>query len=148
MKRHYRHTQNGRFVKWIMGATIALCLLIAGINGWSSPVAFPLYGVTLVLMFVTWLFSSLTIEIDDEEFCHFFGSGFWKKRYLRSDIESVKHVQNRWVYGWGIRLTPHGWLYNISGFDAVEVKFRSGKKIRVGTDDPEGVLDLLNADKN
>jgi len=33
-------------------------------------------------------------------------------------------------------MTPHGWLYNVSGLDAVEVTTKSGKKYRIGTDVP------------
>lgn len=40
-------------------------------------------------------------------------------------------------YGWGIHLTPHGWLYNVSGSDAVEIRMKTGKKYRIGTDVPE-----------
>jgi len=28
-------------------------------------------------------------------------------------------------------------LYNVSGFDAVEIKLRTGKKFRIGTDVPQ-----------
>ncbi|MEJ2284164.1 MAG: hypothetical protein P8X85_11275 [Desulfobacterales bacterium] len=42
-------------------------------------------------------------------------------------------------YGRNIRLTPHGWLFNVSGLHAVEIPLRSGKKYRMGTDDPEGL---------
>ena len=34
-------------------------------------------------------------------------------------------------------MTPHGVLYNVSGFDAVEIKLRTGKKFRIGTDVPQ-----------
>jgi hypothetical protein len=30
-----------------------------------------------------------------------------------------------------------GWLYNVSGLRAVEVGLKSGRKYRVGTDEPE-----------
>jgi len=90
-----------------------------------------------------WLFSSLTVEISDEELYHYFGPGFWKKTYLLSEIETVTQVRNSWIFGWGIRLTPHGWLYNVSGLDAVQIELRSGRKVRIGTDDPGGLLSAL-----
>jgi len=46
-------------------------------------------------------------------------------------------VKNHWYYGWGIRLTPHGVLYNVSGFYAVELRLRTGKEFRIGTDVPQ-----------
>ncbi len=44
-----------------------------------------------------------------------------------------------WYYGWGIRgwLWPKMWIYNVSGFDAVEIKLKNGKMYRIGTDEPK-----------
>jgi hypothetical protein len=52
-------------------------------------------------------------------------------------------VKNPWYYGWGIHLTPSGWLYNVSGFWAVELQMKNGKKYRIGTDDPEGLVQVI-----
>ena len=41
--------------------------------------------------------------------------------------------------GWGIHLTPYGWLYNVSGFDAVAITLRDGREFAFGTDDPDGL---------
>jgi len=54
-------------------------------------------------------------------------------------------VRNKWWYGLGIRLTPHGWLYNVSGLDAIEIVRRSGKTFRVGTDEPKALAAALRA---
>jgi len=54
-------------------------------------------------------------------------------------------VRNKWWYGLGIRLTPHGWLYIVSGLDAVEIVRISGKKFRVGTDEPQALVTALTA---
>jgi hypothetical protein len=123
-----------------MMMAIVLCLGIAGLNSFASPVSFSLYGVIVLLLLLTVLFRSLTVEVDDEELRHYFGPKFWKKTYLLQDIESIEQVRNSWIFGWGIRLTPHGWLYNVSGLDAVEITLRSDRKFRIGTDDPQGVL--------
>ncbi len=123
---------------------ILLCLVIAWANQFLTPVALSLYGMILIFAVLIWLFGSLTIEVDGEELCHYFGPGFWKKTYLLSDIESVEQVRNSWIFGWGIRLTPHGWLYNVSGLDAVQVQLRSGRKFRIGTDDPQGVISAIS----
>ena len=41
-----------------------------------------------------------------------------------------------WWYGWGIHLTPYGWLYNVSGWDAVAITLRNGRRVSLGTDQP------------
>jgi hypothetical protein len=140
----YEHTQHATLIKNIMRTMILLCLIIAGVNQFVTPAALSLYGIILIFAVLTWLFGSLTIEVHVEELCHYFGPGFWKKTYLLSDIESVEQVRNSWIFGWGIRLTPHGWLYNVSGLDAVQVQLRSGRKFRIGTDDPQGVISAIS----
>ena len=58
-------------------------------------------------------------------------------------IAIVTQVRNRWWWGFGIRWTPHGWMWNISGLDAVELTYHNGKKFRIGTDEPEALLEAL-----
>jgi hypothetical protein len=141
----YEHTQHATLIKNIMRTMILLCLIIAGVNQFVTPVALSLYGIILIFAVLTWFFGSLTIEVDGEELCHYFGPGFWKKTYLLSDIESVEQVRNSWIFGWGIRLTPHGWLYNVSGLDAIQIQLKSGGKFRIGTDDAHGLIAAIQS---
>ena len=67
------------------------------------------------------LFGSLTIEILDGELCCRFGIGLIRKRFPLRHVVAVETVRNSWIWGWGIRYTPHGWLFNVSGLDAVEL---------------------------
>jgi len=60
-----------------------------------------------------------------------------------SQVQNAAVVRNKWYYGWGIRLTPGGWLWNVSGLDAVELTFKNGKKFRIGTDEPDRLLQAL-----
>ncbi len=83
------------------------------------------------------LFSTLTVVIGEDELDVRFGPGVIRKRFKLRDIKSCQAVRNHWYYGWGIRSTPQGWLYNVSGLDAVEIKLRTGKRLRIGTDAPQ-----------
>ena len=56
-----------------------------------------------------------------------------------AEIVACKPIRIRWWYGWGIHLTPYGWLYNVSGLDAVAMTLRNGRKFALGTDDPQGL---------
>ena len=141
---YYYHTQKGTLIKILMAGIILILLCIAGANGWNAPLKFWWYGIVVLLIILMWLFSSLTVEVEDEELKHWFGPGFWKKAYALQDIESVKQVRNSWIFGWGIRITPHGWLYNVSGLDAVQIQLCSGRKFRIGTDDPQGLFDAIS----
>ena len=90
------------------------------------------------------LFWSLTITVTDTHFSHAFNLDFWKRSYAFADIESFSKVQNSWLYGFGIRFIGTGWLYNVSGTDAILVQFKNGKKVRIGTDDQENLYNVLS----
>ena len=141
----YKHKQVGYLIRIVF--IIATFILLTNIffTGQLLPplVMYLMYGGILILLMCGWVFGSLTVTVDEDEIQHWFGPGFWRKTYLLLDIASVKKVRNSWIYGWGIRLTPHGWLYNVSGLDAIEVELRSGRKLRIGTDDPDGLIAAL-----
>jgi len=92
-----------------------------------------------VVIFILASFTTLTVLIDEKYLQIKFGYGIFRKKFLLSEIVSAKQVKNCWYYGWGIKiwLWPYMWIYNISGFDAVEIIMRNGKIYRIGTDIPE-----------
>ena len=93
--------------------------------------------VCTVLGLALLMFHSLRVEIGTSEISITFGIGWIKKRFPLSQISSARPVTNRWFYGWGIRYTPHGWLFNVSGWDATEIEMHNGKKYRIGSDEPD-----------
>ena len=82
-------------------------------------------------------FYKLTIEVDDVYVRAIFGPGFTFRRIRLSDIGACEPIRIRWWYGWGIHLTRYGWLYNVSGWDAVAFTLRNGRRVSFGTDQPE-----------
>lgn len=128
----YRHTQSGTLM-------IGMCLVAAGfvfyylLNGGPSW----LWVVLALLAGVGSVFSSLTVSIDEKNLTAAFAPGWPRVVVPLADIAEAHVVRNPWYYGWGIRLTPHGTLYNVSGFDAVQIKNKNGKALRIGTDEPE-----------
>ena len=133
MIKHYEHTQVGYLIIVAMAATMVLIGIVlanAGIN-WIA------IGVLIIIAVALVLFCSLTVVIWEEELEVRFGPGPIRKRFKLNEIESYKVVKNHWYNGWGIRLIPHGILYNVSGFYAVEIKLRTGKQYRIGTNVPQ-----------
>jgi hypothetical protein len=45
-----------------------------------------------------------------------------------------------WWYGIGIRFTPTGLMYNVATGRTVDLVFHSGKRVRIGTDEPDALL--------
>jgi hypothetical protein len=89
------------------------------------------------------LFCKLKIEIDDQTLLASFGIGLIKKKVPLAQIVAYEPIRIRWWYGWGIHLTPYGWLYNVSGLDAVAITLRNGSKFALGPDDPRGLADAI-----
>ena len=132
----YSHTQTGYVLLVGLGGA---CLVVAGLGvgfGWNGVLA----GVFAVLMGAGVLFHSLTVQIRDGWLACWFGPGLIQKRFPLEDISEAEAVRNKWYYGWGVRYTPHGWLFNVSGLDAVQITLLSGKTYRIGTDEPEALL--------
>ncbi|MBM4167833.1 MAG: hypothetical protein FJ215_01545 [Ignavibacteria bacterium] len=128
----YRHTQIGYPLIVGLAIPVAVELYLIATVGFTLIVA-AILGMLLLTML---LFATLTVTIAAGEIVARYGIGLIRKRFLLSEVASCRIVRNKWYYGWGIRLTPHGWLYNISGLDAVELEFKDGKKNRIGTDKP------------
>ena len=132
MIKRYEHTQVG----YLIIAAMAVVMVLIGIILAKAGINWIAIGVLIIIAVALVLFSSLTVVIWEEELEVRFGPGPIRKRFKLNEIESCKVVKNHWYNGWGIRLIPHGILYNVSGFYAVEIKLRTGKQYRIGTDTP------------
>jgi hypothetical protein len=95
--------------------------------------------VTLSILFLLGSFATLNIKIDKEYLRLKFGYGIFRKKFNLKEIDSVKSVKHKWYHGWGIRywLGSNIWIYNVSGFGAIEIKMKNGKTSRIGTDEPK-----------
>ena len=95
--------------------------------------------VTILILFLLGSFATLNVKIDNENLKLKFGYGLFRKKFKLKEIDSVESVKNKWYYGWGIRywLGSNIWIYNVSGFGAVEIKMKNGKTSRIGTDEPK-----------
>jgi hypothetical protein len=136
----YRHTQSGT---WIVTLCLAVAVLDAAI-AWRTGQWLPVV-VLVVLIAVAVLFSSLTVEVSDHELRWYFGPGLWTYRLPLDDIEKVAVMRNHWWNGFGIRMRAGFRLYNVSGFDAVELRLKSNDVRRIGTDDPQGLAAALTS---
>jgi len=135
MTGHYKHTQIGYVILVSLGATLAVIVYLMAAFGFNW-IAF---AVLTILGACTVLFGTLTVIIKEDVLEIRFGPGIIRKKFLLKEVESCQAVKNPWYYGWGIRVIPHGWLYNVSGFYAVEIRMMSGKKYRISTDVPNAL---------
>jgi hypothetical protein len=128
----YRHRQVGTLVLLIVGFSVAaLAAVLYFVE--PNPVG---TAVLIILALCMGLFWALTVEVTETDLILKFGFGLIRKRFPLEAIAAARAVRNKWYYGWGIRLLPHGWLYNVSGLDAVEIDMADGSRHRIGTDQP------------
>lgn len=136
----YRHKQNARSLLTLISFPLLICVLAALSN--------PEYRLGLIVAAAflggaAILFSSLTIEVTADTLSWRFGPGLIHKELALSEIASAEMVRSTWLDGWGIHYTRRGWLYNVSGLDALLIKRKDGKALLLGSDDPVGLWETL-----
>jgi hypothetical protein len=139
MIKRYEHTQVGYFIiVAIVAMMVAIGIIMAnaGVN-WIAAI------VLVVLVVVLALFHSLTVIISGEELVVHFGPGAIRRRFKLNEIESCQAVRIPWYYGWGIRLTPQGMVFRVSGFHAVQIRLNTGREFVIGTDVPQELEEAI-----
>jgi len=137
----YEHTQIGHVAIWAL--LVPAILFALGAMSQSPPDQGISFVISLVFLITIALFYKLTITINEETLSASFGIGIIRKRVSVAEIAACEPIRIRWWYGWGIHLTPYGWLYNVSGLDAVAITLRNGRKFALGSDDPHGLAEAI-----
>ena len=139
----YKHTQIGYLMLVVLLAVLVL-FAWAQITARLEPPSVDsgtnllVTAVMVLILFILASFATLTVTIDKNYIGIKFGYGIFRKKFPLNEIASAISVKNHWYYGWGIRLWlwPKMWIYNVSGFDAIEIIMKNGRIYRIGTDDP------------
>ncbi|TNE80628.1 MAG: hypothetical protein EP332_06965 [Bacteroidetes bacterium] len=99
----------------------------------------------LVMLLVMLMFYQLRIRVFADHIKLTYGIGL--NINLKFDrILKADPIKTPWYYGFGIRITPQGMLYNIQGRTALVVYYeRNGKpkKVMIGTDKPDELFKAL-----
>lgn len=137
----YKHTQIGYLILAVTVVVLAFFVWVYSMAVNEAPAvdSGPNLFVSAVMFFVIFIlvsFATLNVSIDEKYLKVKFGYGIFKKNFLLEQIVSAKIVKNKWYYGWGVRMWfwPRMFIYNVSGFDAVEITMANGKVYRIGTD--------------
>lgn len=143
----YRHTQVGTVV---IGAVAVMALItVLVLVPAAGSVSLPVLAVLAITGAVLVTFSSLTVEIEKDTLACRFGVGLIRRSIPLSEIDHVRAVVNPWFVGWGIRWIPgSSWVWNVSGFQAVELTMKNKRRFRIGTDEPEALVQAIERSKN
>jgi hypothetical protein len=139
----YEHRQVG----WItVIALFAIAVLICVAAAISAPSERTLsYSLVPIVLVVAALFSTLTVRVTDKRVMWYFGVSGIGRSVALTEITSIRAIKTSILEGWGIHLTWHGWVWNVSGFNAVQIILRSGTRFAVGTPDPQAVIDAVQS---
>ena len=143
---HYENTQPGTFIRVMTGSwvfffgVLAVVMLVLGQKEAAIGLGVVTVMAAVILGIVYALFHSLTVRVSRSDIALSFGVGLIRKQFPIGDISRARIVQNRWYNGFGIRKIRGGWLYNVSGFDAIEIQLKNERKYRIGTNQPKELL--------
>jgi hypothetical protein len=108
---------------------------------WAILMSWLFAGVALPALFAS---AHLRTEVRGDGIrIRFFPFHLRWRNWSYSEIESVEAREYSPLGefgGWGIRIAPQGWAYNVSGRLGIQLVLRSGQWILIGTRDPEGFL--------
>ncbi len=142
----YKHTQTGYLFLFVLLWMVGVTALIAAFADDERAASLFVMGIsTLVVLLVTFWFSRLTVRVGAGEIRVGFGPGWPRRVFGSHEIVGFRQVRNKWYYGWGVRGIPGGWMFSVWGLDAVELELASGRKFRIGTNEPEDLLAALSA---
>jgi len=99
----------------------------------------------LVLLALGVLFSSLNVQVMYGHIIWSFGPGFFRRMVPLERIAEVRPCRNPWPQGLGIRRHDGVQVYAVAGGPAVELELEDGGRIRLGTNDPNGLVRAVRA---
>jgi hypothetical protein len=142
----YRHTQTGYPILaglalglWAQGRALVRDLRARKPRLWLYPIGMATFAALMLAL------SRLTVSVEGTTLSVGYGAGLARRRFDLRGIEKASITKTSWLTGWGIRFTPSGWVYNVSGRKAVQLRLASGKRFTIGTDEPEALLAAIEA---
>jgi hypothetical protein len=134
----YKHTQIG----WGIIIILGLVMLFVYFNIFGKYADSFVY---IILALALIMFSKLTITVDEDYVRLVFGIiGFPRRKFKLTDIKSCQSVK-KMMFGisLGIHFGSRGSLYNVSGPHAVELTMKNGRRVYIGTDEPDQLREAI-----
>jgi len=128
---------------WLMYPILAATLLFATKIHESASAYPPVFHWVLCAVILLLLGRLVTELRGDSLRWHYGWLGWPRWRVALDDVIAVEVARSSWIEGWGIRTTGEGMLYNSSSTHAVRITLRDGRRLRLGTRQPERLAKLL-----
>jgi hypothetical protein len=141
----YDRSQNGStcLLLYFMALFTGLLSWLARDDQWLASI---LLGSALMMLMLAASFHHLRVRDRGEHLEVAFGPLPLFRRLIRyADIRSVEAGRLTLLDGLGLRRSKHGgWTWTIRGRDCVVVNL-DRSSLRIGTDDPQGLIDFLQS---
>jgi hypothetical protein len=120
---------------------LLIIVVVAGGYAFSSIGGATVDSIMLIVVLALIGSAVLTTRVDQSRLRWWFTFGFPAGELAIEQIESVRRTRTNLIEGWGLHYTIwHGWLWNVGGFQAIELVHSGGRRLTIGTDDPDGLL--------
>ena len=136
----YIHRQFGWFTVFALTAMAVWFAFVAALSPGDRG---EFQSIFLMIAALQLAFYQLTTIVTESTLTVRYGIGLLAFRFPLSEITQITERSVPWYAGYGIRWVGDAWLFKVSGNDAIEVTFASGRKVWVGTDDPDGLGAIL-----
>jgi len=139
----YDHTQKSPL--YLILVLVSVVLLATG-NLLPHPAATWSFWIGGILIgFSSLGFRQLTVRDSGDHLLVQFGPlPLFRRRLAYAELETAERNVCPPIEGWGIHLSlGGGWTWNIWGSDVIDVTLTGNRCMRIGTDDPGGLLSFL-----
>jgi hypothetical protein len=140
MMKEYKHTQIG--YPLILSYLVVLAVVVT-INIRSEFAIGAVIALIFIILVIS-TFATMTVCVDQRMITVRFGLGLVRRRFKLDALKHYQPVRNPWYYFLGMRYTPRGWLFAVSGSSAIELKMKDGKQFRIGTNEPGALFEALD----
>ena len=130
----------------LLGAVLAAAVLAFFISPatrqavpWLPWALFGVLGGAFLL--VGWM----RVTVDERAVRAVMGVGLLRRSVELAEVRKADIVRTRVWWGWGVHLTPAGWLYNVGGRWAVRLELATERPVMIGSADPAGLHDAIEA---
>lgn len=151
---YYRRTQTGKGMRLLLFVTLlAVGMIIAAphlapketLDAMTPEKALSAtWAVTppAILLAVMLLFTSQTLVVTEDALHIVLFRGIYTRRVSLLEIAESRPARIPW-YAVGVKSARRGWLYSVASGDGVELALRNGRRLVLGTDDPQGLASAL-----
>jgi hypothetical protein len=143
----YKKFQFG-WVIVIIFITVIVLMTLSYLKQWGTNPLDKGGYIFLMILFGSFflIFYGMTIIVTDNQILIRLGIGLITKKIDLSEIISVDTKKYPIYFGYGIRITPNGILYNVNGRHAVEIRLKNKKNvIQIGTNDWDNLKNVIEA---